>query len=410
MPATYMKLSWSLNLGSQNLQGVMYDIYLDTKNPPQKLIAQNENSTNLWIKDLENEHRYYWTVVPKYNDLNGTCISGVWWFQVEIPIPRAILTKPQNRSIISDLNPTLVWTLDYKGSEPVLYDLYFSSARELAQNKKKGQVKDEVTRPELKITNLTINYITFFETLVDNMTYYWQVVPKVDKYGGIGSPVWSFTIDSVGVNITSFKLELTLDPAKLILEPGDMLTVRAKVKNLGTGPDIASLNFKYPPDKGIGVLINGQNRLELSSGEDDEFELTVVAMISAEPGTVNITVVAYSRTVGYLNETVNSEKLLNVIVRTYHSTNDDPEKDQEPGINTATMISVIIPLIILIIIMAIVLFLAIIANRRKEREEEEEIEEIQEIAEDQILESSEDGKALATAPAQVPTEEETTEE
>jgi flagellar biosynthesis/type III secretory pathway M-ring protein FliF/YscJ len=114
--------------------------------------------------------------------------------------------------------------------------------------------------------------------------------------------------------------------------------------------------------------------------------------------------------VGYLNETVNSEKLLNVIVRTYHSTNDDPEKDQEPGINTATMISVIIPLIILIIIMAIVLFLAIIANRRKEREEEEEIEEIQEIAEDQILESSEDGKALATAPAQVPTEEETTEE
>jgi hypothetical protein len=400
MPATYMKLSWILDLGTQKLSGVTYNVYLDTVEPPQKLLVEDEINTSLWVQDLENEQRYYWTVMPKYNNLNGTCLSGVWWFRIDIPIPMVILTSPENRSVISDLSPTLVWTLDYKGSEPVLYDLYFSEANTSAHDQDQKLELEPEPQLELRFEKLETNYLTLNEILEDNVTYYWYVVPWVGKYRGIGSEVWSFTIDAVGKNYSSFKLDLTLDPKKLILEPGDMLSVRAKVVNLGTGPDVASLNFKYPPDKGVGVLINGQNRLELAERAEDELELTVVAMLSAQLGVVNITVVAYSRTMGYLNETVNSEEILTVVIREpVDNGKADPGTDQEPGFNTGTMISVIIPFIILIIVVGIVLFFAILANRKKKKDETEK-----ELADDQILESSEDEKVVA------PTEEETSEE
>ncbi len=66
-----INLQWSYS-GTQK-----FDVYLDKKNPPQVLIANDITSKSLVVTNLEYNTTYYWKVIAKNND--GTKIEGPVW-------------------------------------------------------------------------------------------------------------------------------------------------------------------------------------------------------------------------------------------------------------------------------------------------------------------------------------------
>jgi hypothetical protein len=363
LPAIMVKLSWELE--NQHMSGVLYDIYLDTKTPPKKVIQINETNTDFLVQQLENDQVYYWSVVPKYQGFNGTCISGIWWFKVDIPLPKVNLISPMNGSLIYNLKPTLIWSLRYQGSRKITYDLYLGTA-------------DNGNQTEFKFENLDTHFFYVNEGLFENTTYYWYIVPQVGKYQGHASEKWWFTIKSPDEDPSLHKLNLTIIPSTVILIPGGISNVTALVYNLGLDNETVSLEFKIPPDKMVGILVNQQNRLDLAVGNEGRFNLSVVATISAVEDEFNITMIAYSKLRGLQNTLLNSERNLTVIIQHPESNKKvNPENDFDFGIMVDTIVSFILPIIILMIFVAIVLLLAILANKRRKKE----------IAEDPVLET-----------------------
>jgi hypothetical protein len=74
-------LEWQLQ-GSA-VQGVVYDLYFSRQFPPT-LFIENLLEFKYSIKNLEDGETYYWQVIPKYGNIEGTCISGIWWFKVDL--------------------------------------------------------------------------------------------------------------------------------------------------------------------------------------------------------------------------------------------------------------------------------------------------------------------------------------
>jgi len=70
-------LQWNYT-GSQK-----FDIYLDKKNPPQILIANDITSKSFIVTNLEYNTTYYWKVIAKNND--GTKIEGPVWSFTTLP-------------------------------------------------------------------------------------------------------------------------------------------------------------------------------------------------------------------------------------------------------------------------------------------------------------------------------------
>jgi len=66
-----VNLQWEFS-GSQK-----FDVYLDKKNPPQILIANDITSKSLVVTNLEYQTTYYWRIIAKNED--GSKIEGPVW-------------------------------------------------------------------------------------------------------------------------------------------------------------------------------------------------------------------------------------------------------------------------------------------------------------------------------------------
>lgn len=75
-------LSW------QCANAVKYDIYFDTKNPPNVLIAKDTNSNKYSISGLTYGCVYYWKIVAKFNNGNQSA-GNVWSFLTKNKTPSA---------------------------------------------------------------------------------------------------------------------------------------------------------------------------------------------------------------------------------------------------------------------------------------------------------------------------------
>ena len=256
-----VELSWILT--NTDLDNVTYNVFLDTVNPPVNIRKVNHTNTSLMIMNLLNEETYYWCVIPKIGIDNGTCLSGIWSFDVEIKIPRVTLISPPNNSKIKTLIPTLSWSVNYDGSELVNYNIYLGTELEL-----------EMVAEGYSMTNYYPPIL-----LEEGKTYYWKILPIAGDTPGPASEIWLFTVEESQIPMFALKLEVI--PPIIELKPGENSSVKARVTNLGELNDYFILVSEVPDNIGIIALIIEPNSTKAESKEFVEFLINVKVM----PGT-----------------------------------------------------------------------------------------------------------------------------
>ena len=66
---------------SELAEFLTYDVYFGTGNAPP-LLTGNITSINYSVEELKDETVYYWTIIPRLGDMEGTCIGGTYTFEV----------------------------------------------------------------------------------------------------------------------------------------------------------------------------------------------------------------------------------------------------------------------------------------------------------------------------------------
>ena len=336
VPSVSVRLSWMLE--NKNLVGVTYDVYFDTVNPPNTTRAMGIMNTNFLIDNLTDGEIYYWTVVPRIGEDVGWCVSGVWSFTVNtsVPFPTVTLTHPKNGSIIPTLLPTLVWSVDYEGTEIVTFDIYLGSNKD----------------PGIEATSYQKTYYLPETDLEDNMTYYWKVIPVAGDIQGPESETWSFTIKRD--YIPRFGLNLTLEPSVVELKAAEMTYVKAIAKNLGELNDTISLSIQIPKDANVGAIVNEPVTVNAVPQGIAVFNLTIITPHDIKKGEINLIVVAVSEIAPDYGLSVEENAILKIIILGA----DKPGTDK-----SSSQIWVILVILVLIIIGIIVV--ALFINRKK---------------------------------------------
>jgi len=336
VPSVSVRLSWMLE--NKNLAGVTYDVYFDTVNPPNATRAKGIMNTSFLIDDLADGETYYWTVVPRIGEDVGWCVSGVWSFTVNtsVPFPTVTLTHPKNGSIIPTLLPTLVWSVDYEGTEIVTFDIYLGSNKD----------------PGIEATSYQKTYYLPETDLEDNMTYYWKVIPVAGDIQGPESETWSFTIKRD--YIPRFGLNLTLEPSVVELKAAEMTYVKAIAKNLGELNDTISLSIQIPKDANVGAIVNEPVTVNAVPQGIAVFNLTIITPHDIKKGEIKLTVVAVSEIAPDYGLNIEENAILKIIILGA----DKPGTDK-----SSSQIWVILVILVLIIIGIIVV--ALFINRKK---------------------------------------------
>lgn len=84
---TIVELIWELE--DKNMESITYDLYFENNTSPNIWRKGIENTSYIF-ENLKDGEIYYWRVIPRRGDLEGTCTSGIWWFKVDIEIPISI--------------------------------------------------------------------------------------------------------------------------------------------------------------------------------------------------------------------------------------------------------------------------------------------------------------------------------
>jgi hypothetical protein len=356
---TSVELNWEVI--NNYHPSIVFDIKLSTTDPPLNIIEQNYTGTKLIVDDLKNGETYYWTVIPRLNNINGTCISGIWSFTIDIRLPRVILKIPENNSVITSTLPTLAWSLEYDGIETVTYDVYFGTSID----------------PPLKHEKLTTTYFAIDNSLEDNFTYYWKIIPWVGEYQGSESEIWSFTMKLKEEKIPKFGIELDLNPNPLEIKPGEVRFVSAIVTNLGEVNDNFTVRINDVNDTNLNAEVYRQDTMEIEPGKNKEFLIMISIKDGTEPGFENISILAKSNLAEKYNLDVQDTQELTIKIL-----EKDEEKDRG-GTTSIFYFSILILIVILIIIFIIVLILV----RKRASKKKVEVEETQDIIPEIPLES-----------------------
>jgi hypothetical protein len=383
----FLDLIWSRENYDNN--DVTYNVYFDDEYPPQDIIKQNYTDTKLIVDELENGETYYWTVIPRLNNINGTCLSGVWSFTVDIPLPKVILLTPANGSVITSTRPTLIWALEYNGLSIVKYNIYFGTD----------------INPGIYQNNITTNYFSTDFTLEDNTTYYWYVVPFAGNLKGYPSSVWSFTVKLKEDNIPEFGIKLILNPNPLEIKPGEVKFVSAIVTNLGELIDNFTVTIGDINNTKLTAENYRQDTLEIEPGKNKDFLIMISVKDGSEPSEETITITAESNLDAKYGLNVEVSKDLVVKVLPV-----DVEKDNNESTNSFYL-SILIVIIILIIVIIIILILV----RKKSSKKDSELVETQDIMTEtgEIIENittSEPEPIIEPAPLLTQQQDETQEE
>jgi hypothetical protein len=383
----FLDLIWTRENSDNN--DVTYNVYFDDEYPPQNIIEQDYTDTKLIVDELKNGITYFWTVIPKLNNTNGTCISGIWSFTLDIPLPKAILKTPENNSEITSSLPTLVWSLNYDGTETVIYDVYF------------GTNKD----PPLKHEKISTTYFGINNALKDNTTYFWYVVPWVGEYEGLSSEIWSFTIKLKDEQIPNFGIELDLNPNPLEIKPGEVKFVSAIVTNLGEQKDNFTVVIGDINNTKIKAENYRQNTLEIEPGKNKEFLIMISVEDNTKLGFENITITATSKLAEKYDLDVKDSQILTIKIL---------EKDEQKGKERGQPISIfyfsILLLIIILIIISIIILIIVRKKSSKKTTESELTQDFQPKTSPKSITTPEPGQLIEPVPVVTQQQDETLEE
>jgi hypothetical protein len=74
-------LSWQLSYNGPNVGNISYDVFVDINPIPINKIASGIKSTQYALTEpLTNDQTFYWRVIPRLDDIEGYCQSGIWTF------------------------------------------------------------------------------------------------------------------------------------------------------------------------------------------------------------------------------------------------------------------------------------------------------------------------------------------
>ncbi len=180
--STLPELSWEASTDPDG-DAVSYDVHLGTSNPPVLLQAGVMGTSLTPSSDLESDTEYFWQVIAKDGN-GGETASAVRSFTTQ-PSNQAPtvpgLTDPAADATGVSITPTVSWmaSTDADG-DAIVYDLYLS----------------DNTTPSLLQADISTTSFIVSTALVNETTYYWQVVAKDGNGGESASAVQSFTTEA----------------------------------------------------------------------------------------------------------------------------------------------------------------------------------------------------------------------
>ena len=173
---TSLTLQWEYT--GQNADSVLYNVLLDTINPPVKKIATNYNEKQLAVSSLSFKTTYYWQVIA-WNSTDSSK-SEVYHFVTKepqnTPPNKPSLTSPPTNATDQPTTLTLQWSATDDDGDELFYDVYL----------------DINNPPGILIRNKTRADTATLVNLEREKRYYWQVIAS-DGKDSTASDIYQFT-------------------------------------------------------------------------------------------------------------------------------------------------------------------------------------------------------------------------
>jgi hypothetical protein len=200
-----LNLSWTCS--DPNGDPLTYDVYFGTNsNPP--VVSTNQSATSFNPGQLTNSTTYYWKIVAKDNQ--GAFTTGaVWNFSTESagggnnPPNQPANPNPASGSTNQPINLNLSWSCSDPDGDPLTYDVYFGTN----------------SNPPLAVSNQSATSFNPGQ-LTNSTTYYWKIVAEDNQGASTSGPVWNFTTESAGGDLTPPELIgiQIVEPDELVLD------------------------------------------------------------------------------------------------------------------------------------------------------------------------------------------------
>lgn len=169
-------LSWRASR-DDDYDPITYSVYLDTINPPKRLVVEGQKEIGYTPTDQRRGVTYYWQVTVE--DIKGAVAKSKivsYTTTTNRPPPAPILSWPTKDNNTVPLQTKLVWeaSIDVDKDE-VIYDVYIGTDSTEMNKVSEGQKEIEYE----------------LEKLVNRATYYWQIIAN-DGKAQTRSEMWSF--------------------------------------------------------------------------------------------------------------------------------------------------------------------------------------------------------------------------
>jgi uncharacterized membrane protein len=168
--------------------------------------------------------------------------------------------------------------------------------------------------------------------------------------------------------IPMFDIKLGLVPNIVKLKPGEEISVKAIVTNLGEVDDRVVLNIPEQDIEGIEITINEPKIKDIILNGTAEFDITIKALDNAEKGEIQITVVATSAKAAEYKIILEKQATLTINITEL----DEQQKNDKESSNADYLIYILIIIVIIIILIVLVL---LTKHKKQPPPEEQLIEE-----------------------------------
>ena len=173
-------LTWQASTDADG-DAVIYDIFLDTNNPPTNRVATNQTGLTYVPTGQISSTKYYWTIVAKDNK-GGASVSALRSYTTASrPPSQPSLTSPANSAVGVAPNTKLVWKASSDpDNDAIVYDVFLDT--------------DNPPTTRVSTDQEGLTYTPNSQT--SSTKYYWTIVAKDNKGGASVSALRSYTTAS----------------------------------------------------------------------------------------------------------------------------------------------------------------------------------------------------------------------
>jgi len=343
-------LKWNLDYSGSEL--ITYTVSLD-ENPEPVTELKTGLSTTEYTLDtgLEDGKTYYWKVLPT----NGICLSEPFRFKIDLsfePIFRVNLTSEQDLIIIKqDESKEINLIVKNEGNVVDNFKIRYNSANLQLQvniNKTDVQLAPNIdTKLKLSI-NIPLDFTIGDYSIAITATSLSDETVRDEAIINIKVVSKDF--------VPEYKINITVTPGSLELEPGNSDNVTLTITNEGNILDDYNIRFESN-DFTSGDVQLSKLSLELNSDDSGQITVKVTVPENMQPGEYTIKFIIES-------DYTSDEATLTIKVKEKgDKVEPEAEKDNK-------MVYVLVGIIVIIIIMVIILLFFFVIKKKMPKEQE----------------------------------------